>query len=320
MILNPIPWPNGARCAVAITFDMDADSLVHIAHGRRAPDLVSATSMLRYGPEIGVPRILETWRRMEITQTFFVPAWCAETYPRAVEAMVAAGHEVALHSYIHEQSFDFSREEEWYWLQRAKAALHRVSGVVPRGWRAPMYSFSRHSAELLVEEGFAYDSSLMGDDIPYLLETPRGRLVELPGHWGSDDYPQYAHTPEVGYSVPVKAPSDAIRNYRDEFEAHYEHGGLWIGVWHPFLTGRLTRWHHIERFLLEIRERNDVWFAPLARIADHVLALERSGAWQPRRHELPFYAEPVSLHGADGHAADRDPPRERRTPDHGEDR
>jgi peptidoglycan-N-acetylglucosamine deacetylase len=296
VIRNPIPWPNGARCAVAITFDMDADSLVHVTHGARAPNLISATSMLRYGPEIGVPRILETWRCMEITQTFFVPAWCAETYPHAVEAMLAEGHEIALHSYIHEQSFDFSRKEEHYWLQRAKAALHRVSGTEPRGWRAPMYSFSRHSAEILVEEGFAYDSSLMGDDIPYLIRSPNGRLVELPAHWGSDDYPQYAHTPEVGYSVPVKAPSEAIRNYREEFEAHYAHGGLWIAVWHTFLTGRLTRWHHIEQFLLEIRERSDVWFAPLAAITDHVLALERAGTWTPRCHDLPFYPEPVALH------------------------
>jgi peptidoglycan/xylan/chitin deacetylase (PgdA/CDA1 family) len=295
MITNPVPWPNGARCAVAITFDMDADSLVHIAHPARAPDLVAVTSMLRYGPQVAVPRILETYRKMEVRQTFFVPAWCAETHPRAVEAMVASGHEVALHSYIHEQSNDFPRGEEHYWLRRAKEVLTRVTGTQPRGWRAPMYSFSRHSAELLVEEGFTYDASLMGDDVPYLLETPRGRLVELPTHWGADDYPQYAHTPELDYSVPVKAPSEAIRNYREEFEAHYAHGGLWIAVWHPFLTGRLSRWHQIEKFLLEIRERGDVWLAPLAEIADHVLTLEREGRYAPRVDNLPFYAEQVAL-------------------------
>ena len=42
MIRNPIPWPNGAKCAVSITFDMDADSLVHTAHPQRAPDMVAA--------------------------------------------------------------------------------------------------------------------------------------------------------------------------------------------------------------------------------------------------------------------------------------
>ena len=61
---------------------------------------------------MAVPRIIETWRRIKISQTFLVPAWCAETYPKAVEAMVEVGHEVALHGYIHEMSYDFSRDGE----------------------------------------------------------------------------------------------------------------------------------------------------------------------------------------------------------------
>ncbi|HEV7434131.1 MAG TPA: polysaccharide deacetylase [Pseudorhizobium sp.] len=295
MIRNPIPWPGNAKCAVSITFDMDADSLVHTAHPQRAPDMVAATSMLRYGPEIGIPRILETWRRLEITQTFFIPAWCAETHPRAVEQIVEAGHEVALHSYIHEMSHDKPREEEAYWLQRAGESLTRIAGRAPRGWRAPMYSFSRHSADLLIEEGFVYDASLMGDDIPYMLETEKGRLVELPAHWGTDDYPQYAHTPDLGYMVPVKAPRAGIQNYQDEFEAHHAHGGMFVGVWHPFLTGRLTRWHHIEKMLLEWREKGDVWFASMEEIAHHAIACEKAGSYQPRVSRLPFYTEPLSL-------------------------
>ncbi|MEO0762083.1 MAG: polysaccharide deacetylase [Pseudomonadota bacterium] len=296
MIRNPIPWPEGAKCAVAITFDMDAESLVHVAEPDRAPDMVATTSMLRYGPEVAVPRILETYRRLEIRQTFFVPAWCAERHPRAVEAMVAAGHEVALHSYIHERSNEMAREEEHYWLCRAADSLARIAGRRPRGWRAPMYSFSRHSAELLTGEGFLYDASLMGDDVPYMLATPAGRLVELPTHWGLDDYPHYAHKPDLDYVMPVKAPSDAIRNYREEFEAHYAHGGLWIAVWHPYLTGRLARWHRIAAFLEEIRGQSDVWFAPLEAIAEHVLACERAGTWTPRTVPLPYDTARVALH------------------------
>ncbi|MBA3324106.1 MAG: polysaccharide deacetylase [Rhodobacteraceae bacterium] len=298
MISNPIQWPNGARCAVAVTFDMDAESLVHIADPARAPLLISTTSMLRYGPEVGVPRILATYRKLDIRQTFFVPAWCAETYPTAIEAMIEQGHEVALHSYIHELAYDMPRDKEEHLLQVSTAILERLSGKKPRGWRSPMYSFSPHTAELLVQEGFVYDSSLMGDDVPYLLETPGGRLVELPSHWGSDDYPQYAQTPELGYAVPVKAPQDAIRNYRDEFEAHYAHGGMWIPIWHPFLTGRLTRWHHLEKMLLEIRERDDVWFATLEEIAAHLLKSEADGSYRPRTHKLPFYHAPVALEPA----------------------
>ncbi|MFA5522050.1 MAG: polysaccharide deacetylase [Castellaniella sp.] len=295
MIRNPIKWPNGARCAVAVTFDMDADSLVHIAQRDRAPDLVTATSMLRYGPEVAIPRILETYRKLDVKQTFFVPAWCAETHPGAVQSMVDQGHEIALHSYIHESSFDFTRDEEHYWLCRARASLEKIGGTQVRGWRAPMYSFSRNTAELLVREGFVYDSSLMEDDQPYVIRAGGGELIEIPAHWGMDDYPQYAHTPELGYSVPVKTPSDAIANYREEFEAHYAHGGVWMTIWHPFLTGRLGRWHAIEKLLLEIREK-DVWFATLGEIAAHVRQCIDAGEHSPRIVELPYRTEPVSLH------------------------
>lgn len=60
---------------------MDADSLVHIAHPRDSITRVSTISMLRYGPEAALPRILQRYRRFGLKQTFFVPAWCIERYP-----------------------------------------------------------------------------------------------------------------------------------------------------------------------------------------------------------------------------------------------
>ena len=78
MIENSVPWPNGARCAAAITFDMDADSLIHLEHPTDSIRRVSAISMHRYGPEVAVPRIVETYKHFGIKQTFFVPAWCIE--------------------------------------------------------------------------------------------------------------------------------------------------------------------------------------------------------------------------------------------------
>ena len=296
MISNPIPWPNGARCACAITFDMDAESLVHLAHPQKAPTMISTTSMLRYGPQIAVPRILDTYRRLGIKQTFFVPGWCAEQYPKAIDAILEGGHEIGHHGYIHEWAYDAgSQSEEQYWLQRSVEAIEKATGQRPRGSRAPMYSYSKHSTELLCREGFVYDSSLMGDDIPYMLSCDQGRLVELPSHWGMDDYPQYAHTPDLDYSMPIKAPTDAIRNYWEEFEAVHAHGGLWIAIWHPFLTGRLTRWHHIESMITRMLEKGDVWFAPLEDIARHVLAMEQAGHFQPRVDELPYHNESVPV-------------------------
>ena len=295
MIQNPVPWPDGARCAVAITFDMDADSLIHLEHPKDGYNRISGLSMLRYGPEVAVPRILETYRRYDIRQTFFVPAWCIERYPQAVEAMVAGGHEVAHHGYIHENPQQQDRQGEAYWLHRGIEVIERVTGQKPRGWRAPLYNFSRHSADLLIDAGFLYDASLMGDDVPYLLKTDRGELIELPSHWGLDDWPQSVQSMDLDYMMPISAPSVGMTTFREEFDAMWEHGGLWIAVWHPFCTGRLARWAQVEKLIQYMREKGGVWFATMEEIAKHVAACRADGSYSPRVDELPYYAEPVEV-------------------------
>lgn len=295
MIKNPVPWPNAARCAAAITFDMDADSILHLEHPNDSIARVSALSMMRYGPEVAVPRILETYKRFGITQTFFVPAWCIEQYPKAIEAMVAGGHEVAHHGYIHENPNEASREEQAYWLRRSIEVIERHTGQRPRGWRAPLYNFSDDSADLLIEEGFLYDASLMGDDVPYVLRTAKGELIELPSHWACDDWPPYVHSMDLNYQMQIMAPARAMEVFMAEFEAHYEHGGLWVGVWHPFVSGRLARWAEVERVIERLMKRGDVWFASMEQIARHVRECIDDGSYQPRVDDLPYYRERVTV-------------------------
>ena len=88
MIENPIEWPNGARCAVAFTFDMDAESLLHIYLGETAHNRPALSSLLRYGPEVAIPRLIDTFKRHDLRQTFFVPGWCIERYPRAIRLIL----------------------------------------------------------------------------------------------------------------------------------------------------------------------------------------------------------------------------------------
>jgi len=295
MIKNPVPWPNGAKCAACITFDMDADSILHLEHPSDSISRVSAISMMRYGPEVAVPRILETYRRLEIRQTFFVPAWCIEQYPAAVEAMVADGHEVGHHGYIHENPRGAGRDEEAYWLERGIEIIERHTGQRPRGWRAPLYNFSNHSADLLIEQGFLYDASLMGDDIPYVLKTDEGELIELPSHWGLDDWPPFVHSMDLDYMMPIQAPSRGVQAFREEFDAQWEYCGLWVGVWHPFATGRLARWLEVEKLITYMREKGGVWFAPMEEIASHVRRCIKDGSYQPRVDRLPYYRERISV-------------------------
>ena len=59
MIRNPIPWPDGNRCAVAITFDIDADSILHLAYPDAANNKMMPMSMLRYDIDVAVPRLVD---------------------------------------------------------------------------------------------------------------------------------------------------------------------------------------------------------------------------------------------------------------------
>ena len=159
MISNPIPWPNGARCACVISFDMDADSLIHIACPGDSHDRLYPISMGRYGPQVAVPRILETYRRLGIKQSFFIPGWCIETYPDAIEAILAGGHEIGHHGYLHEDPIDAPDQRRWF--EKALAAHHKYCGKTPAGYRAPVYNINQEVVDLLIEYGFRYDLSLI---------------------------------------------------------------------------------------------------------------------------------------------------------------
>jgi peptidoglycan-N-acetylglucosamine deacetylase len=289
MIRNPIPWPNGARCACAITFDMDADSLIHISRPLDGHDRLYPISMGRYGPTVAVPRILETYRRLGLKQSFFIPAWCIEQYPAAVEEILKDGHEIGHHGLIHEDPVTTGGEEQKVAFEKALAIHVKRTGLKPKGYRAPVYNITQQVIDLLISNGFQYDSSLMADDIPYQMKTRDGALWEAPVHWGTDDWPAFAHYAEIDYMMPVKSPSQGLEAFWEEFDAQYEAGGFWMGIWHPFLTGRLARWRQVEKWLEETLRTRDVWFAPLTDIIAHVQNLASTNQYEPRVEKLPYY-------------------------------
>ncbi|HEX6793885.1 MAG TPA: polysaccharide deacetylase [Casimicrobiaceae bacterium] len=293
MIANPIPWPNGNRCAVALSWDVDADSGLNYRYPDTADNLVASQSQVRFGPTVAMPRLIEVLRRLEMQQTFFVPGWVIDRYPAAVDLILENGHELALHGYLHERSNELSREDEAAVLARSIHAFVRRAGARPRGWRAPAFAFSRHSLELLIGAGFDYDSSLMGDEIPYVLEGTAGRLIELPVDWTFDDWPHYMHNRDFGYAMPIAAPERAMEVFRSAFDAAHRYGALMITVWHPFLSGRLARLHAIVELVEYMRETGGAWFARLDQICDHVQGMIDEQRWSPRIDTIPPYTCPV---------------------------
>jgi hypothetical protein len=88
----------------------------------------------------------------------------------------------------------------------------------------------------------------------------------------------------------VMSPDRAMETFMAEFEAmRTVGGGLWIGVWHPFVSGRLSRWLRIEKMIEYMLGTGEVWFARLEDIATHIQTLRKNGAYEARVDKLPYY-------------------------------
>lgn len=296
MIVNAPPWPNGARCAVAFSFDVDADSVVHAAHGAAAPAMHHALAHMRYDPFVATPRLARLFADLQVPITCFVPGWVAETYPSAIEAILKHGNELGHHGHFHEWPSSQSVEAERETLVRGSEALTKISGKRPRGYRAPYYGLSSSTFDLLIEMGFDYDSSLFADDVPILLDNGKGRLVEIPVPASVDDYNQYVSSRAFDYLMKISSPQQALEVYQAEFDALWEFGGLWVSVWHPAVSGRPAQALAIKKLVEHMQSVGGVWFATLGEISSHVSRLVASGEWQPRTEKIPFYTMPVLDH------------------------
>jgi len=293
LIDNPPAWPNGARCAVCFAFDLDAESLLHLYYPEDSMRRLTLSSALRYGPRIAVPRLVKIWEHFGVKQTVYAPGWVIETYPEAIEQLVEAGHEIGHHGWLHERVNQLTPLDEAKVLKAGIAAIEKVTGRRPAGYRCPSGAFSPVTLDLLIEEGFAYDASLSGDDVPYLISGKSGSMLELPSDHALDDWPQYVNMRDFNHMLPIQSPRQAMQVFRSEFDAAWEHGGLWSSVWHPFVSGRTARAQAMVELMEYMQAKGDVWFATMQDIAKHIRGLIDSGAWSPRVENLPFWTEPV---------------------------
>jgi len=268
--MAPFAWPDGHRAALSLTFDVDAESAilaVDPAYSRK----LSTMSHQRYGPRVGVPRILRMLERAGVRATFFVPGLTADLHPAMVEAVLAAGHELGHHGYSHVPYHRMTDDEQRRDIDRAFTSLARAGGGArPDGFRAPWWELTNSTPGILSEFGFAWDSSLMDDDHPYLLDTGTSILAELPVHWMLDDWEQYAFLPEPHIGAVIESPAKVLDLWGSELEAIADEGGLMVHTSHPFLSGRPSRVATLERVLERARELGGIWITSAGEIAAHV--------------------------------------------------
>jgi len=268
--LTPRSWPDGARVAVALSFDFDAETNA-LRDMTLSPGLFSQGE---YSARTSIPRILALMDKYEIPASFFIPAVTAILHPGKIKSIADKKvHEVGMHGWIHERNSLLSEDEERRLMRQSYQTLEEVTGKAPTGIRTPSWDFSRSTLKLIRELGLVYDSSLMADDRPYeLIEDgkPTG-IVELPVEWLLDDYPYFGFSRYSSVRPHIK-PMDVFDIWAAEFEKAYEEGTLFVLTMHPKYIGHRSRIVMLEALIRHMKKHKGIWFATHEDIALYVRA------------------------------------------------
>jgi peptidoglycan/xylan/chitin deacetylase (PgdA/CDA1 family) len=262
--LTPKSWPNSARVAVCLSFDVDNESYL-LARGEKSPTTLSAAD---FGAETGLPRILELLDRHQVPASFFIPAVSAVLHPEMIPAIVKRGrHEIGVHGWIHESlpALADAAEEERL-LNQAIDYLTKASGKRPVGYRAPGWAFSQFTIDTLRRAGFLYDSSLSAMDEPYELMSNGAAtgIVELAIDW------TLTETPYLGRGGTMPSPSQLFQLYRQEFDGAYELRTMFVLTLHPHVSGHRAPLHELDQLITYMKSKPGVWFATAEQIARYV--------------------------------------------------
>lgn len=260
-------WPEGRRVAVCLSWDVDGEAAQYVRFPERARGQLSELGQRLYGPQEGIWKVLDLLNRYAVPGTFYMPAYTARIHPEVVRAICAAGHPLGLHGYMHESLDTLNEEAEEAVLRRSQQVLGDLAGYVPTIYRSPSWELNRRTPELLARNGVRSDSSLMDAESPYLLNTPGGRLVEIPIHWLLDDAEHWGHT-RANRDKAIADPDAVYRLWSTEFDGYYESGGCYVLTLHPFISGRWAYMAVLDRLVRHILGFPGVWWTTLAAVTD----------------------------------------------------
>lgn len=260
-------WPEGKRCALLFCFDVDGETTA-LSEDLALQSRMTTMSQCEYGPNIGVPRILELFAHYQTPATFFIPSHVVEQHPKMTRKIHDDGHELAAHGHLHEKLAGLTEAEEAAILDKSFGIFEDVVGFRPTGYRAPWFEINPWTAALLKEKGLTYNASLMGEDVPFLHPN---QLVELPAQWMLEDWEQFAFNADPAWGVIPEDTEKVFRLWWAEFSAMRDYGCCCLITLHPWLSGRPSRVKLIERILREAMALPDVWITTCSEVADYLL-------------------------------------------------
>ncbi len=282
--------PKEIFCAFGVDVDAVAGWLGSYG-GEDSPDDISRGL---FAGEVGSPRLLKLFERFGIKTTWFIPGHSIETFPEQMAAVAAAGHEIGIHGYSHENPIEMTPDQEEAVLDKCIELVTKLSGRRPTGYVAPWWEFSQVSNELLLKKGIKYDHSLMHRDYePYyvrvgdswtkinyaqapetwmkpLIRGTETDLIEIPASWYVDDLPPMMFIKKAPNSHGFVNPRDIEQLWRDQFDWVYremDYAVFPITI-HPDVAGRPQVLLMLERLYAHMIAHPGVRFTTFDAIAD----------------------------------------------------
>ncbi|HLH85327.1 MAG TPA: polysaccharide deacetylase [Thermoplasmataceae archaeon] len=263
-------WPDGHKACMCLTWDMDGEAAMYFRNPEEARNQLSELVQRSYGPNVGIYKILDLLEKYGIPGTFYIPGYTANLHPEAVKEILERKHPIGLHGYMHETMDRLSEEGERAMFELSLKSLKRLSGKQPILFRSPSFELNRRTPELLLDNGVQSDSSLMGDDYPYLMRVGNRRLLEIPVQWTLDDFEFWGHT-KSNRQKPIADIESTYRMWKGELQSLYRLGGCFVLTMHPFVSGRSVYLDAVERLIKLGLETPGLWIASMKEVTDYCL-------------------------------------------------
>lgn len=278
----------GKEYSTTICMSVDYDAVsTWIAAGQRGLRTLSRGEFA----ELATPPLLEIFERYGIVTSWYIPGATALQYPKSVEAVGKAGHEIANHTYGHEDIGALPIDQMRHSLQRTNDILERITGQRPVGARLSGADLGDGTVlKVMAEMGFDYDSSLLGGYRAHWAPSPhtidpdgliqRGApldMVELPFVWILTDFSQFEfHYGSPQYRALLPNARQVEEVWVDEIDdlIKRDRDGFIMFALHPQVIGRGSRLAMLER-VIEHAQKKRCRFVSAAQIAEEFRRAER---------------------------------------------
>ena len=286
---SPLHWPNGARVALILTFNLetwdltkDTDKPYYAGGPSILPDILPGNTpdfpnytWREYGQRVGIWRLLELFDSLGVRASCTTNAVTFERRREMTDAVIKRGWELLPHNWEQGElltNFHADPVKEREVVLRTLQRFEQETGRKAKGWLSSSLRGTLQTADILAEQGALFYCDIMNDDQPYLLRTPSGPIVSIPY---SNEINDFTFITRKNYTTDQFR--DALIEELDVLYAEGAHTGRLMNVGlHPHVAGRAHRIRALREFIEHAKSLPHVWWPTREEVATHYLQVHES--------------------------------------------